>query len=418
MDSKCEYEILNEATAVEYARNHPSLKELFAKDEPLTCKEIGDGNLNLIFSVWASRDPSRAILIKQAPPYVRRYRDYKLTPKRMLFEALYYEVCSNLCPEFIPHFYAYDEQLALVIMENLNQHIVLRKGLIARERYPKLAQDMGHFLATMLYSTSDFHLSSLEKKREVKRFINPELCQVTERAIFTRAYLDDEMNRWNRFLDPLVFAMRDDQELKMHVMELKYDFMTKAQALLHGDLHTGSVMVNQNDTRVIDPEFAFYGPMGFDIGLLLGGYILNYAAQEVRIADPEERASYQNYLLDLVRDTWKIFAQEFETMWLQERQETIPMSFHRRFMLGLLRDTAGFGGCKIIRRIISAARSEDMDGIEDAHEQARAMSLGLQIGQRLIMEREDVNDIEDVLHIVRTSQPLYPFAKVSSYGKC
>ena len=34
--------------------------------------------------------------------------------------------------------------------------------------------------------------------------------------------------------------------------------MTNAQALLHGDLHTGSVFVRDDSTKVIDPEFAFY----------------------------------------------------------------------------------------------------------------------------------------------------------------
>ena len=50
--------------------------------------------------------------------------------------------------------------------------------------------------------------------------------------------------------------------------------MTAAEALIHGDLHTGSIMVNQDETKVIDPEFAFYGPMGFDVGLLLANFFL------------------------------------------------------------------------------------------------------------------------------------------------
>ena len=42
--------------------------------------------------------------------------------------------------------------------------------------------------------------------------------------------------------------------------------MGSPEALIHGDLHTGSIMVTESETRVIDPEFAFYGPMGFDVG--------------------------------------------------------------------------------------------------------------------------------------------------------
>ena len=34
--------------------------------------------------------------------------------------------------------------------------------------------------------------------------------------------------------------------------------MNNAQALLHGDLHTGSIFANEQGVKVIDPEFAFY----------------------------------------------------------------------------------------------------------------------------------------------------------------
>ncbi|GAB2215689.1 hypothetical protein Droror1_Dr00020084 [Drosera rotundifolia] len=47
-------------------------------------------------------------------------------------------------------------------------------------------------------------------------------------------------------------------------------FCEKAQALIHGDCHTVSVIVTQDSTQVIDPEFAFDRPMGFDIGAFLG----------------------------------------------------------------------------------------------------------------------------------------------------
>ena len=55
--------------------------------------------------------------------------------------------------------------------------------------------------------------------------------------------------------------------------------MTSAEALIHGDLHTGSIMMTTEDTRVIDPEFAFIGPMGFDVGAVIGNLFLAYFAQ-------------------------------------------------------------------------------------------------------------------------------------------
>jgi len=68
-----------------------------------------------------------------------------------------------------------------------------------------------------------------------------------------------------------------------------YRFIERAQALIHGDLHTGSVMVTRESTQVIDPEFAFYGPMGFDVGAFLGNLILAFFAQDGHADEANDR---------------------------------------------------------------------------------------------------------------------------------
>ena len=50
-----------------------------------------------------------------------------------------------------------------------------------------------------------------------------------------------------------------DELLKLSIYRLKSLFLSSTQSLLHGDLHTGSVMAKEGSTVVIDPEFAFYG---------------------------------------------------------------------------------------------------------------------------------------------------------------
>ena len=48
-------------------------------------------------------------------------------------------------------------------------------------------------------------------------------------------------------------------------------------------------MVTADSTQVIDPEFAFYGPMGFDIGAFLGNLILGYFSQDGHVQKPGDR---------------------------------------------------------------------------------------------------------------------------------
>jgi 5-methylthioribose kinase len=45
-------------------------------------------------------------------------------------------------------------------------------------------------------------------------------------------------------------AIREDLELKLCISRLKAKFMESTEALLHGDLHTGSVMVKEGRTYV------------------------------------------------------------------------------------------------------------------------------------------------------------------------
>lgn len=51
-------------------------------------------------------------------------------------------------------------------------------------------------------------------------------------------------------------------------------------------------MVTQDSTQVIDPEFSFYGPMGFDIGAYIGNLILAYFSQDGHADQANDRKVY------------------------------------------------------------------------------------------------------------------------------
>ena len=113
-------------------------------------------------------------------------------------------------------------------------------------------------------------------------------------------------NRWTSpQLDDIAAAFRADAPLKRAVSRLKCKFMGSAEALIHGDLHTGSIMVTQDDTRVIDPEFAFYGPMGFDTGAFVGNLLLNYFSQDGHATEADDRATYKVWVLETAETFWQ-----------------------------------------------------------------------------------------------------------------
>ena len=191
---------------------------------------------------------------------------------------------------------------------------------MARERFPEFAEHISSFLAQTLFHTSDLFLSGEEKKARQKEFINPHLCKLQEDFVYTNPYKTAPENQWNPELEPQVQAVRSNGPLKAAIAELKREYMTHAQALLHGDLHTGSLMVTESDTKVIDPEFAFYGPMGYDIGTLFANLVLNALSHTAHTHDEAARREYQGYLLNTVRDIWRLFSDKFEHLWTAHQQ--------------------------------------------------------------------------------------------------
>jgi 5-methylthioribose kinase len=274
-------------------------------------REVGDGNLNLVFIVTSGAVGVVGVVVKQALPYVRLVgKSWPLPLDRAHFEHEALKTQAAYVPMHFPKVHHFDAEQAAIVMAYLSPHIILRKGLIRRVKYPQLADHLSTFLAEMLFRTSDLGMPADAKKTAQALLChNTALCKISEDLIFTDPYRIAPLNRWTSpELDGLAAAFRADAPLKVAVQELKWTFLTRGEALLHGDLHTGSVMVTEADTRVIDPEFAFFGPIGFDIGAVLANLMLSYLAErpprragsDCRI--PPLAARHHRGGLDWVRD--------------------------------------------------------------------------------------------------------------------
>ncbi|MBL8153759.1 MAG: S-methyl-5-thioribose kinase [Anaerolineae bacterium] len=400
------YHPLTPETVPAYIRTRKELEAVFRPEDALEAVEVGDGNLNLVFKVWAKADPRRTVVLKQALPYVRLVGDsWPLPTDRARIEAQALEIHGRLVPQHTPRVYFYDADMYLVCMQNLIDHIIMRKGLIQGIKYPHFAEHIGLFMARTLGMTSDLVLDYRAKKVEVARFINPELCKITEDLIFTEPYRQTERNRFHAELEPQVVALQADTGLHLEVAQLKEKFMTQAQALVHGDLHTGSIMVNQTDTYVIDPEFAYYGPMGFDVGAVIGNLLLNYAAHEVRTTDPEKRADFRTYLTDTIIQVWQVFVREFQPIWDRADVIDMPRLYQQDYMRRVLQDTVGFGACKMMRRVIGLAGVEDIRGIESVKDRTTAASLALNIAVSMVKARHHITRIEEVVEMATAARP-------------
>jgi 5-methylthioribose kinase len=378
---------------------------LFPNNACLQVCEIGDGNINFVYRIKDELS-GRSVIVKQAQPYLRSSgKDRNLTTDRIRIESEVMKIQGEICPDLVPRIYHQDMKEALFVMEDLSDHEIMRKGLIRGKRYPLFPEHIGTFMAHTLYKTSDFTLEAKEKKAMQARFINPEMCEITEKLVFTVPYYDDQTTRYTPGAEIEGIALRNNEPLKMEVAKLKEAFLTSAQALIHGDLHTGSLFVTETSTKAIDQEFAYYGPMGFDVGAVLGNLVLNYAAHEYHSPVAAERQSFRDYLLDTIQGVWQVFDREFNRLWQEHNQETTAQAkgYREDYLSRLFADSLGFAGCKIIRRI-GRAQVEDFTSISDPDIRAKAERLALKIGETLIMERCEFKSIHAVIQRIREIQ--------------
>ena len=404
------YTILDSNSILEYVQHYPDAKKFLDVTRPLESAELSDGNLNAVFRVYEQDNPGKSILLKQGLPYLRvAGESWPLGPERAGFEARALAHEYKFAPTLVPQPYWFDETMNINAMEDLRHYQVMRKPMMAGVRYENLGVMIGEFLASTLFGSSDFGMEAKEKKQLAKHFANGELCEITEDLILTEPFehklLAHKQNRnhFNLLIVRDLEKLQSDDDVKRNVAYLKYRFMTGAQALLHGDLHTGSIMASapdengQVDIRVIDPEFAFFGPMGFDVGLFM-----NAAAQHGHAEDYESRSSYRSYLYKQARDAWTTFEQGFrEKLKNPNSISWTHQDFQDDFMLSLLRDTAGYAGCEMIRRTVGFAHVADLESIGDKRVRAQAEKMALKVGSTLIKKHSRVSSYDDLEKIVK-----------------
>jgi 5-methylthioribose kinase len=212
--------------------------------------------------------------------------------------------------------------------------------------------------------------------------------------------------------------VRADGPWKRAAQEYKLKFLGCAQALIHGDLHSGSIMVTDSETYAIDPEFAFYGPMGFDIGALLGNLYLAFFAQSGHEAKAGARDDYRDWILATAEEVWTLFDRRFRALWnTRHASETFAPGLFAEgagpaalkaaqdaYMRRLFGESLGFAGCKMTRRILGLAHVEDLESIADADLRAECEKRALKLARTFMVEGQGFADIRAASDAARALQ--------------
>ena len=366
----------------DYLRQRHATIRMFEPETEFRVEEIGDGNLNTVYRVSDVRHPERSLVLKHAPPYIKILGpDYPLSTERLTFESRALDIYNRLASGTVPTQYNFDAEAAVIAMEDLRNARVLRDDLIEGTVDTTIAEQIGRFMGIVHSQTCVDNVASTTAQHYRQQFANTTMQSITADYVFTFPFTEHETNFWTSGLEPDVRRLKADADFLQQAEHLKHIFLTVQQGVTHGDLHTGSVLIQDGIAKVIDAEFAFYGPVGFDLGLYWANYLLSYFAHQ-------DTSHVQSALKAAIVQTWQTYTTEFEMVDVELKARMLQNIFH---------EAVGFAGLEILRRLIGAAHVKDIEGIVDIPQKLRVESKALQFGATLVKQHQSLRDVVAVI---------------------
>ena len=356
---------------IDYVFEHSNF---FDSNENLVCEEIGDGNINYVYRIFDT-NTKKSLILKQADVQTRVRPDGYLNPDRSIREAEVLKLYNECAPGFSPKIIYADPVMAAIIMEDIGSYSNLRTELMAGKIFYGIEKLIVRFIVDASLPSTDLVLAYQKKFKAAAKFYNPDLCKITEDLVFTHPYKD--VRQRNILLpenaDWLKKKFYEDSNLIARVAALKEKFNNYTQGLIHGDLHSGSIFVkNENEEtkiKIIDPEFAFYGPIAYDLGNVLAHFIFaqGYAKYSPLFADEEkQRTDFLSWLENAKNNLFKFFHMFAKDFLIKNIKDPVYQNeiFIDNYIEKIKIDAVSFCGTELNRRIIGSAKTAEITSIK------------------------------------------------------
>ncbi|OLQ09712.1 Methylthioribose kinase [Symbiodinium microadriaticum] len=350
----------------------------------LTADEVQGGNLNYAFAV---RDASgKGVFVKQAPDYIKVLGpDAALTRERMRLEVQVYSEWTRSpgAAAYFPRVWKFDEDSMAFIMELLDSYELLQKHLFQGHVQEAAARSLGDCMAQMHSRTHCSKISAEECQRLSKAYENRLMRDIQLEFVFSKCYREDA--RAEHLRSDAAFM-----SLLEVVKEIYNGQNTRNLAVCHGDLHAGSVMVGGESAavKIIDPEFAIFGPPGLDVGSLLSTYALAYCYHSAL------KSTCKEELLRAMQVIWETYLGVMKAAGIADD-----------LLKSTEEEAVAFAGCEIARTALGMAYERSLR-IEDDVVKAAAEKSALAVGVACVRQfREGIPALMDALGQFDTGRP-------------
>ena len=365
-------------------------------------EEDAAGLINYLFRVMGE---DRSLIVKQGREDIlasagRADFHYQLPTTRNWMEYLSLRLRGAIAPDFVPKVFAADRENNIFLMEDVSYLQLCRKELTQGKVYPQLGRQCAQFIAASNFYISEFYLETDTFRKLGCYFTNTEMRRVMEQWVFLRKPPFADGPR----AGDLRRVLEDSPEIMAATYEMLHKFMSTPESLVHADIHTSNIFLDQERLKVIDMEYTFAGPCCYDVSYLLASLISQYAAAQMRTyGAPDGGESYRRYLLGTIGALLDGFIEAFSALWDQDAKEVYQAcpAYKEKLLAGFLPDIAGYAAMPILCICLTGMSTVmEFAAISGEEKREKAVRLYFLMGCRLLLERERMRTTEDILRLL------------------
>lgn len=399
---------LNEDNIKAYVK---SKVDFFAPDAVLNVYTFGDGEddgdgfINYVYRVW--EEGGASVIVKQAKTRTRVFGEGvgPFVQERNALEAEHMQILYGITPEYIPEVYVIDRENHTYICEDCSDLKIIRFEMMKGKVYKNAGQRIGEFIAKSNFYTSEIFLTPEMHQELQAKYINPQQRKIFQCALF----LKDESafdNLERPAPDPIRAAMGDapweSKAFRTEMLKLRHIHMKKGECLVHGDLHTSNILLNDDRMKIIDMEYSYMGPLSGDMGYLIGNTLYEYF-RWLYLPDHDDafRTAMCAYSLQLSKDIIDSYLTTYKQCWQESARFTYQGydEYCDYICETWFNEMVGFIGCQMISRVGGCVPLPDLDDLpKDAHYEA--CRIVIMLGYYLIMHRGEINTSDELIDLV------------------
>lgn len=299
-------------------------------------KESIDGFVNMIYHI--ADGTGKSVVLKQIVHFPRfravdeakygdnaEYTNFVLDLSRMRTEIAVLIFWNAIDPGICPEIYLFDEENSVIVMEDLVDLALLRYDNCRMVAHENIGRVMGDFFGRNLFYSSDLNLTDYKRRELEKNFTSSEYASIGQHIFDTNVAVSPE-----RDMAPGVEATRAavlaNPAVQKEFARARENFLHQKECLIHADLHASNVMVGGGQTKIIDTEFAGFGPSGQDIGRFCASFVLNYFSwEEDDNYSAAQISAWRDYVLDVIETVLTKTIETLGILWEEHRDESYKL---------------------------------------------------------------------------------------------